>query len=185
MRAFIALELSPEIKAGLENLIRSLSPLTRDIRWVRPEGMHLTLKFLGEISTEQAALAVEALRRVSSRHAPVSFTVAGSGWFPERSRRPRVIWAGVEAGPALGALHKDIEGEMMSAGFPEEARPFRPHLTLGRVHSPANMDNLLDGLKKSAASLFGCATAGEIIFFESRLLPGGAVYTVLERFSLP
>jgi len=180
MRTFIALELSPEIKSGLDSLIRRLAFLTRNVRWVRSEGMHLTLKFLGEISTERAARIAEALRRVAARHAPVSFSVAGTGWFPERSRRPRVIWAGVEAGPELAALQKDVEEEMRAEGFAEESRPYHPHLTLGRVKAPANMDDFLDRLTKNADASFGRMTAEGISFFESRLQPAGAVHTVLE-----
>ncbi|OGD30371.1 MAG: 2'-5' RNA ligase [Candidatus Aminicenantes bacterium RBG_13_63_10] len=184
MRTFIALELTPEIKAGLDRLVRSLAPLTRDIRWVRPEGMHLTLKFLGEISEDRAARVAAALRGVSSQHGPVSLTVSGTGWFPAPSRRPRVIWTGVESGQELGALYKDLERALAAEGFPEESRPFHPHLTLGRVKAASNMDALLDRLKENAAATFGRMAAGEITFFESRLQPSGAVYAVLERFPL-
>ncbi|MBN2199200.1 MAG: RNA 2',3'-cyclic phosphodiesterase [Candidatus Aminicenantes bacterium] len=185
MRAFIALELSSEIKSALDRLVRSLSALSRDIRWVRTESTHLTLKFLGEIPAERAETVAEALRRVAARHEPLTFAVSGVGWFPEHARRPRVIWAGVEAGPELAALHKDVERELKNAGFPEESRPFHPHLTLGRAKGGSNIKDLPDRLAESKAASFGRMTAGGITFFESRLQSGGAVHTALEVFSFP
>jgi 2'-5' RNA ligase len=184
MRTFVALELSQEVRDGLDGLIRGLSGLTRDVRWVRPEGIHLTLKFLGEISAEGASRAAEALRRSAARHAPLSFSVEGTGWFPEKSRRPRVIWAGVTSGPELGLLQADADRELAREGFPREARPFTPHLTLGRAKNPAGAGKLLGELVKSAATVFGSVQAEEVVLFESVLRPGGAVYKALERIPL-
>lgn len=184
MRTFIALELSREIRDNLDGLIRTLSRLTREVRWVRPEGIHLTLKFLGEVSADGAARAAHALRRVASGHAPLSFSVEGTGWFPENSRRPRVIWVGVKAGPELGSLQSDVDRELGREGFPEESRPFKPHLTLGRVNNPSGTAALLEEMEKSPPSVLGRVRAEEVVLFESVLRRGGAVYTALERVPL-
>jgi len=184
MRTFIALELSPEIKNELTRLVQRLAPLTRNVRWVRSEGMHLTLKFLGEISETQAGRVAVVLGACCQGKPPIDLSVMGTGWFPAGSKSPRVLWVGLEAGPELASLQSGIESALAKEGFPPEGRDFHPHLTLGRVKSPHGLQPVLNELEKSKGLEFGRMTIFQVIFFQSRLKPDGAEYSVLGRFPL-
>ncbi len=184
MRTFIAIELTPEIKSELERLVQRLAPLTRNVRWVRQEGMHLTLKFLGEISEAQAGRVNAALEPCCRGKSAIDLSVKGTGWFPPGSRSPRVMWVGLEAGPELAELQASIDSALAREGFPPEGRDFHPHLTLGRVRSPQGLRPVLDELEKSTNEEFGRMTVTRIAFYQSRLKPGGAEYTILSQFAL-
>jgi 2'-5' RNA ligase len=184
MRTFIAIELTPEIKSKLEHLVQRLAPLTRNVRWVRPEGMHLTLKFLGEISEAQAGRVKALLEPCFRGKIHFDLSVKGTGWFPPGSRSPRVLWVGLEGGPELAELQASCESALAGEGFPREERDFHPHLTLGRVRSPQGLRPVLEELDKSKDEEFGRMTVTRIAFYQSRLKPGGAEYTVLSQFAL-
>ena len=184
MRAFSALELSPEIKDELARLTQRLAPLTRNVRWVRAEGMHLTLKFLGEISEAQAGRVAAALEAGCRGRSAIGLSVKGAGWFPAGSQSPRVLWVGLEAGSELALLQSGIESALAKEGFPPEDRAFHPHLTLGRVKSPQGLRPVLEELEKAKNFEFGRMTAAQVIFYQSRLRPEGAEYSVLGRFPL-
>jgi 2'-5' RNA ligase len=182
MRTFIALDLSPEIKARLAELLSRMTSLGGDIKWVSRESMHLTLKFLGEIDDLRAKAVEELLQNVSQKYDPMPLACRGTGSFPAGSKRPRVLWVGVEAPPALGLLEEDIEGGCEKLGFERESRPFRPHLTLGRVRSPAGIGRVVQEFGTSSETFFGEMVAGRVAFFESRLKPSGAEYRILREF---
>lgn len=184
MRTFIALDLSPEIKASLAELIGRMTPLGGDVKWVSSESMHLTLKFLGEIDDKRAAAVEELLQAVSMKYDPMPLTCRGTGSFPPGSKSPRVLWVGIEAAPALGLLEEDIDSGCERLGFEREARPFRPHLTLGRVKSPSGIGRVILEFEKSREALFGEMTVRRIAFFQSRLRPSGAEYSILREFPL-
>ena len=143
VRVFIALELPAELKAALTELIRTWqAQLTtkqaqKAVRWVQPEKMHLTLRFLGEIAPTSLPPLAEALHKAIAPFAPFALTVQGSGAFPNE-RRIRVLWAGCEATPPLIALQHAIEGVVRTQGYPGENRAFSAHLTLGRVNDVAS-----------------------------------------------
>lgn len=183
MRAFIAIDLAPEIKAVLRELVRALRATRADVRWVEPEGMHLTLKFLGEIDDARAGRVGEVLAGTGRRHPAFPLRLEGTGAFPG-DRAPRVFWAGVVAGPELGALHADLEGSLAAEGFEPEAREFRPHLTLGRVKGPGRLREAAAELEKRRAETFGAMTARRIGLVESRLGPGGPVYRIVHEAEL-
>jgi len=184
MRTFIALELSSEIKNELTRLVQSLALLTRNVRWVRSEGMHLTLKFLGEISETQAGRVAAVLDVCCRGKSPIGLRVLGAGWFPPGSKSPRVLWVGLEGGPELASLQSGIESALAKEGFPPEGRTFHPHLTLGRVKSPHGLQPVLNELEKAGSLEFGRMTVSAVTFFQSRLKPEGAEYSALGRFPL-
>lgn len=184
LRLFIAIELPQHILTRLDNLqfrIKQDVP-SGLVRWVRPEGIHLTLQFLGDVPSEQAAAIVASLRRVGPRFAPFEFEVGGLGCFPN-SRRPNVIWVGVQENSGeLSRLQGEIEQAMTPLGFRPEGRSFTPHLTLGRIKGgrPEELQVLGDYITRSKARV-GPARAEAVSLMRSELLPGGAVYTCLER----
>jgi 2'-5' RNA ligase len=187
LRTFIAVNLDQEIKRALSQFVAELnsrSPERRGIRWVRPEGMHLTLKFLGEIDEEKVPRIESLLKEISEKHGPFPLKIKGAGYFPPKSRTPRVLWVATEEVEDLKKLQSEIEEKMESLGFPRERRTFHPHLTLGRVKTVSNIKDTLDFLEKNRDRNFGEMVAKKITFFRSVLQPTGAEYSVLSEFEL-
>ena len=183
IRTFIAIELDPALRSRLgelqDRLREDLPP--RLVRWVRPEGIHLTLKFLGEVPVAQVTPIGEAMRRACAGHAPFSFTLGGIGCFPN-ARRPRVVWVGVEEPTgALAQLQGDVERALQALGHPRERRGFAAHLTLGRVRGrDREAVEALGTYVTRARVRVGRMEVGAVRLIRSQLLPGGAVYTTLD-----
>jgi len=184
MRTFIAIDLDDSLKKALETLAGELRPLAKSVRWVGAAGMHLTLKFLGEIAEADAARVSSALEEVAPRHRVFALVLEGTGAFPPGRRDPRVLWVGVAPGPPLLAFQEDIEREMEKLGFEREKRPFHPHLTLGRVKFPSRLDLLIQEMRKHQDQRFGEMSVQKLTFFQSTLKPSGAEYAVLKEFRL-
>lgn len=189
LRTFIAVELDRDLKAGLERVQDSLRQQLApgSVRWVHPQSVHLTLKFLGDTPSEKVDLIAEALAQATARINPFTFTVGGLGCFPN-SRRPRVVWAGLQdPSGSLARLRDAVEAEVAPLGFPTEARPFSPHLTLGRVQNRASKSELLEigavVLNSPIANIGQMAVTG-VAYIKSDLRPSGSVYTTLAEASL-
>jgi 2'-5' RNA ligase len=189
IRAFIAIPLPDSLMRQLTNLQRRLGEQVphRSVRWVRPEGIHLTLKFLGDIPTDKLPGIKQALAAVA-RNAPAStFTVGEIGCFPN-TLRPRVVWVGVqEPAGRLAVLQDAIEEVMVPFGYKPEGRGFKPHLTLGRVGRKARRDDVAQVGEVVAGAEVGQLAEVDADRFElirSVLKPSGAEYTTLETFVL-
>ena len=177
MRIFVALDIAGDVHRALEAFVACLKPVAADARWVRPEGMHITVKFLGEVSPEKVERIEGELAMVRSETA-VDMQFRGVGFFPNE-RQPRVFWVGVEASPNLAELAADIETRLEKLGIPREGRAFRPHLTLARFTSTRGLDRLREALAASPPGEFGRMRTDRFHLYQSRLWPGGAVYTKL------
>jgi 2'-5' RNA ligase len=183
VRAFIAIELPPEIQdpiARLQARVRQDLPPGL-VRWVRPEGIHLTLKFLGDVDQDDLPLVKERMREACVPHAPFTLTVGGLGCFPNL-RRPRVVWVGLDDSyAALSALQRGLERAIAPLGFPTERRRFHPHLTLGRVKNGRSRAELevLGAYVTRAKVDIGQMSVEAVRLMRSELLPGGAVYSEL------
>ena len=142
IRAFIAISLSSEIHQKLDEVIYGLKNRLpkAPIRWVPANNIHLTLKFLGDVSVSNLEILTKMIQAEVSRHEPFEISVGELGVFPS-AHRPRVIWVGIEAPQELYSLHHGIETEMHRLGYAAEERPFSPHLTLGRVSRNARADD--------------------------------------------
>ena len=134
MRLFVALDFPEAVRESLRELIARLKPLSRAARWVRPEGMHVTLKFIGETDSQKVVSLRVALGAIHSPQ-PVEMHFRGLGFFPNE-RKPRVLWCGVESSSNLAELAAAVERALVPLGFPPEGRDFMPHLTLARFPSP-------------------------------------------------
>jgi RNA 2',3'-cyclic 3'-phosphodiesterase len=185
LRAFVAVAIDSEIKASLIDLVGRLRSLGEGVGWVRPNAVHLTLKFLGEVSDDRAHAAGRCLEEIASRHGTFPLSVKGTGVFPPGASRPRILWAGIDPSPSLMCFQEDVESTLEKSGFPREAKAFHPHLTLGRVRKPAGLGRILELLKEHRESEFGVMTADTVTLFESRLHPSGAQYAVLREVRLP
>jgi 2'-5' RNA ligase len=182
MRLFLALELPDEVRAALGDLQRRLRAECRGWRWVAPGGIHLTLRFLGEVAAEDDRRQRAAWRAAAAAFPQLRLRLGGIGVCPGPSR-PRVLWAGIEdrsERPRLGELAAALESAARGAGFAPEERPFRPHLTLARAEREGRATAPPAGGGPAAAE-FPC---GRVTLFRSELLPTGARYTVLEEFPL-
>ena len=182
VRAFIAIELTPPTLDRLGDLqarLRQDLP-PRLVRWVRPQGIHLTLKFLGEITASGVDAVSEAMADACVAHASFSLSVHGLGCFPSL-RRPRVLWVGVEEPTGvLAALQRDVERALVPLGFSPETWPFSPHLTLGRLKEGARGQiEALGQVVSQAKARVGEMPVTAVHLMRSDLLPGGAVYTSL------
>jgi RNA 2',3'-cyclic 3'-phosphodiesterase len=180
MRAFIAIDLPDSLHAALRQAQQALRSACPEARWTRPEGIHLTLKFLGEISVAQVKQVVASLTPIG-KFEPFRVDVQGFGFFPQ-ARRPRVFWVGVGAPPALAQLVARVEVEMERVGFPREERAFTPHLTLARFQVPRPQPALEAALARQETASLGGFEASEFFLFESKLSPQGALYQKVARF---
>ncbi len=186
IRAFIAIELTEEL---LDRLVQVQEELRRDawadqVRWVRPEGIHLTLKFLGNVPEDRIPAIEQALHQAITETGVEPFTLraGGLGAFPN-FRRPAVIWVGVQGEvEPLQRLQEAIEAAMEELGFQREDRPFHPHLTLGRVHRRAGSGyrrKLGEALQAYDVGEVGDMQVEEVTLMRSQLHPKGAIYTQL------
>lgn len=183
IRAFIAADLPNEIREALAKVIRHLQHELGavPIRWVPPQNIHLTLKFLGEVSERNLPLLIELLQSEVADQRPFEFGVGGINAFPD-IRRPRVIWVGVKGPKELNDLHYAVESAMAKLGYARETRPFEPHLTLGRVSRNANPHEIRlvsETLRRMKVGFLGSALVEEVYLYRSDLKPTGAVYTRL------
>ncbi|MFI5098835.1 MAG: RNA 2',3'-cyclic phosphodiesterase [Candidatus Acidiferrales bacterium] len=181
MRLFVAIDIPEDVRTTIGALAAKLRPTYRDARWVRIEGLHVTLKFIGETPSEKAAEIKAALASIPPR-ASIPINFRGLGFFPNE-RRPRVLWVGIETGSELAALAEAVETALGALGFPREERAFSPHLTLARFDTPRGLDALHSAVEKAGPIEFGATTAKEFHLYQSVLKAGWAEYTRLATFS--
>jgi RNA 2',3'-cyclic 3'-phosphodiesterase len=188
IRSFIAIPLSSEIQAKLTQISTDLQNQLKGtpLRWVPVDNMHLTLKFLGEVSTANLEMLKMTLQGEVAGHNPFEISVGGLGAFPNL-RRPRVLWVNVQAPAELAAVQRGIEMQMARLGYPPEDRPFHAHLTLsrvGRTASPQDMQKICDVISKCKVGFLGATRVLTINLYKSDLQPGGAFYTCLQKAAL-
>jgi 2'-5' RNA ligase len=183
LRSFIAIELPGTVKAALLSLQQELKTSGADVRWVRPDGIHLTLKFLGNIEDKIVDRVVEILKGTCRKFQAFQCDVRGVGVFPG-ARAPRVLWAGIADHDALILLQQDIDAGMSSMGFERENRKFTPHLTLGRFRSSEGKMALLDRMEAYKELHLGIIDVNHISLMRSDLGPAGAKYTRIAEIPL-
>ncbi len=185
MRLFVALDLPEAVRRSLADVIEQLKPKCREARWVRPESMHLTLKFIGHAIADGDAQKLGELRAaLSAIHSnePIELHFRGIGFFPNE-RRPRVVWCGIQAAPNLAEIAVKIDRALGALGIPREKRDFVPHLTLARIDPPRRVDALARAAAQLQSADFGSARESEFFLFESKLKPSGAEYTKIEAYA--
>lgn len=182
VRVFFAIELPDTVKAFLRQISAELKQCGGDVRWVNPSGMHLTLKFLGEIRADLLHDLERETRPVFDSQKASVHRLAGLGVFPD-FRKPRVVWVGcTDESKVLPPLVAKLEEALSRLGFPKEKRPFRPHLTMGRIRSNRGISGLVDGIRERADIAGPSFTSDQAVLFRSILKPSGAEYSPLLRF---
>jgi len=185
MRTFIAIDLDPEIKKAISDFLRRLKKLgSSNIGWIKEQGMHLTLKFLGEIDDAQVSQVKELMEDTTRSSKTFLLKLKGTGFFPPNSKYARVLWIGTVSEAALLELQERLESRLEGLGFSRENRPFHPHLTLGRVKNPSGLGDIISEFEKAKEAEFGEMTVKRITLFKSTLKPTGAEYTVLHESPL-
>ena len=194
MRLFVAIDIDEAIRERLARFlegVRGFAPAD-EVRWVRPESLHLTLKFIGEAGPERAEQIQRALGAIRAQAAKFSFR--GYGFFPTVTA-PRVFWIGIQAGPRLSHLAAVVDATLAPFSIARERQPYTPHLTLARAGSgrpqrspgdapSARFHKLQEKLAAAPEPDFGTMTAREFFLYESKLSPKGAEYRKIERFAL-
>lgn len=184
IRSFIAIEIPERIKRGILEIQERLKRTGADVGWTRPEGIHLTLKFLGYVEEGKLVEIQKAMEQAAKGFSSFGIEVSGIGIFPN-PRYPRVLWIGIkERDNTLKNLQDSIERETERIGFEREDRAFTPHLTLGRVRSQKNRDILIKALDEFDKIELGALNVEEVSLMKSDLSPKGAIYTQIWKVSL-
>ena len=194
MRIFVALDIDDAIRQRIQRFMEGVSGFAPDARWVRPESLHVTLKFVGEKPIEMVEEIKSALSNIRAESIELSFR--GYGFFPT-AKAARVFWVGIESGPKLSSLAKAVDDATFALGIPKEDHPFTPHLTLarggGRSGAPShrkedvpnkNFQRLQQKLAALPTPDFGTMTAHDFFLYQSQLSPGGSRYTKIGTFAL-
>ncbi len=194
MRLFVALDIDDDIRERITRFLDGVRGFAPDVRWVRPESLHVTLKFIGDKPVEAGEEIKSALFEVTAGSFEISFR--GYGFFPGE-KASRVFWIGIESGPQLTNLARAVDESMMRLGIPGEDHAFSPHLTLARggggSRSPKRQEadrpnqrfaRLQERLGAMSTLEFGTMTAREFFLYESKLARGGSLYTKIAKFGL-
>jgi 2'-5' RNA ligase len=187
MRCFIAIDIDDNIRAEVGNLQRQLQNKAdikkSDVKWVRPEAMHLTLKFLGEVKDQKIAEVCNIVKGIATRHKSFELDIEQVGYFG--GKRPKVLWLGTgEGNDNLRRLAKEIEQQLALAGWPEDTRDFSGHLTLCRIRNPRAGIELAKISEQYKDLKLGTISAGSISVYQSQLTPTGPIYTLLGNYKL-
>ena len=185
IRAFLAIEPPDDILSAVIGLQEKLRRVIKGkIAWTRAGSQHITLKFFGDVPTEDIDAIGRSVQNRLQAGWSVNLKIAGLGLFPD-ARKPRVLWCAAAGDVAkLAALQKQLDNDFAPLGFAPETRPFRPHLTLARIREPQTVRGLNEALEGQADFFTGQFNVHELILFQSRLRPEGAVYTKLAAFPL-
>ncbi len=183
IRAFIAISLTKEIQNKILKIQEQLKESQADVKWVEPENIHLTLKFLGNVEEKKIEEIKEILEKISEEYEKFSMELLKIGAFPKLSN-PRVIWISIEKGKEeLQKIFLDLEEGLNKIGFKREERGFSAHITIGRVRSPLNRSELLERIKRIDFERMDLLV-GKITLFKSTLTPKGPIYESLYEANL-
>ena len=187
MRLFIAVKCSAGVRDNIQRMVRELcarDAALQKANWVKPENLHLTLKFLGEVGEGKVESIGRALMQTAKSFVPFSVTVQGAGAFPRRSRA-HLFWAGVQDPEnKLKSLAASVEKSCVSAGMAPNDKPFAPHITFARFSTPLLGAGAAKSLEPHLETAFGEINVDRFFLIRSALLPGGATYTDLREFPL-
>ncbi len=183
MRSFIAIDLPERVKSAISELQQELKKCKADIRWVKPDNIHLTLKFLGDTDEKILDRIVEATKAVCSGYSGFNLEIKSVGVFPDM-RAPRVLWVGISDNDSLSGLQKSIEDGLAKLWFTPEKRRFRPHLTLGRFRSSSGKEGLYDKIEEHKNLSLGSMEVESLFLIKSELTPSGAEYTKIAGIDL-
>ena len=184
MRTFISVELPDEVREKISGAVEALKKVNAAVKWVEPKNLHITLKFLGEVPEGEIDNLKDRVAEAVKGKKSFPAEFSGVGTFPE-GRKPRVIWAGTaKGGKEQEEIAASLEKALSKAGFREEERGFKPHITIGRVKEGKNLDALLGEIEKMKGKPFGGMMVEDINLMKSRLSPKGPIYEEVKSIRL-
>ena len=184
VRTFFGIPLDAETRRALGQEIDHLAQQAPKVRWVDPDKLHITIKFIGNVVPDELPALFAAADATAHASAPFLLDLEGRDCFPH-ARRPRVVWAGCGAGSeACMALARDVEDACAALGYKREPRPYTPHITIGRVKTPRQADGLRPLLSADETPVYGTVNVHELVVFMSERKKSGAVYTPMHRAPL-
>lgn len=183
MRTFIAIKLPIQVQSSLSLLQNQLKNSKAPVRWVKPENIHLTLKFLGEVTEEKIEMIMQIMKDITSDKAAFHVHIGTLGAFP-KINRPRVLWVGIDKGnQEIKEIAEQLENKIVALGIPKEEKPFSSHITLGRLKSSLNCQGLIQKLSE-----LKCADlqflVSKITLYKSTLTPQGPIYEIVDEANL-
>jgi len=184
LRIFIAVEIPDEIKDGIEKEIKRLKRLGGNIKWVKRNAIHITLKFLGEVDKEKIEWIEKAMEKTVEGFQSFGISIERCGTFPPHSFRPRVLWVGTKDEKPLVPLQERLETELAKLGFKKETRAFSPHVTIGRVRGNSAIRKVIGEIRAIERKEFGKMVADRITLFSSTPTPEGPIYKGLHEARL-
>ena len=189
LRTFIAIDISDTQRDNAvklqENLQKGIQFTKSYVRWVKPDVMHLTLQFIGDVSEDKVAEIVQTVETTLAEIHPFPFEMRGLGFFPNE-HAPKVLWCGTKEGKAeLCALAQRVQDALKTLGFPPEKQPFSPHLTLGRIPALRGVEAMMTVVKSHQGVSLGEGQINAVTLYQSTLTPDGPVYQPLHRWQLP
>lgn len=177
LRLFIAVEIPAEIRKRLAEIEKQLMASVADVKWVPEGNLHITVKFLGSVDSDRVQAISSAVESAVNGSSAFNVALTGVGAFPN-IRRPSVVWVGITSGgDELKAVAEKIDSAMEPLGFAREARPFSPHITVGRTRSPKNTDRLCELIERLREEDAGAFRVGAVSVVKSDLRPTGPIYT--------
>jgi 2'-5' RNA ligase len=181
VRLFVAIQIPEDIRSTIASLLQEFHTIAPQIKWIRANNLHITLKFLGETEPRRLSPIQESLASIHTKN-PVAMDFSGLGFFPN-TKRPNILWVGIQSSPNLQTVVAEIENQMHGLGYPKEDRVFTPHLTLARLDKAALAKSLTDAIAHNTLRQFGNFTARQFHLIESKLKSTGAEYTTVQSFS--
>jgi 2'-5' RNA ligase len=183
MRCFIAIEMPANIRQSIADVIEKCNKKFKGIKWVAPEKIHITLKFLGEVNEGLMPEIQKRLARVCAARDIFSIAIKGAGAFPN-FKYPNVLWIGIDESEELKRLYEDIEDVLSELGFERESRKYSPHLTIGRVKDRKGIEPVIKEIYTFKDAFFGSIDVNEILLMRSVLKSEGAEYSKIAGFQL-
>lgn len=185
IRTFVAIDVDAPLRRQVQDLIKTLSNTCTGVSWVAPQNVHLTLKFLGDVEDKDVYDVCRTVESAVAAWSPFRVPCRGVGAFPNLDR-PRTVWLGLEdRDDRLAELQQAVENAFAKKGYPRETRPFRPHITIGRVRPhQRRLEKLIAQLKSPAGAEFGALPVEQCVVFSSELTPEGPLHTVMGRTTL-
>lgn len=185
IRSFLAFELPSEIKREVKRISGEVRKSGLEASWVRPENIHLTIIFLGDIDEKDIPHLISTIDNSVIKYEPFDISLGSMGLFPD-IKRPRVLWLGLNGEiKRLASLRDDLQKPLEAFGIKQEKRSFKPHLTLGRFRKPVRNESLLEKILDKYGEISGpIEKLNELVLFKSDLKPSGAVYTKLNSWPL-
>ncbi|UCH96742.1 MAG: RNA 2',3'-cyclic phosphodiesterase [Candidatus Aminicenantes bacterium] len=183
MRVFIGIKLDERVHDEIEKFLKSFKKISSPVRWVKPENVHITLKFIGEVSEEKYSHIERRLSEAEFSTGPFDLRLAGCGKFG-RGNTLNIFWIGIVPSDPLTQIFKKIETTLAKAGIEKEKRQFKPHITVGRNKKNFNFKSFFQLIEENSDRLISEFTVSHFQVFKSQLRPEGPIYTVLKEISL-